>query len=292
VASTSTSTKFSPALGWRIAAYEPDKSLKLPQGITLSEIEGANGQGLTTADRMTLYWREEGEDDSCTKSYESCLGHWQPLLAPEMAMAVGNFSTVRRFDGTLQWAFRGKRLYLFDGDYTSGDAYGIGVDPHISVAVVVQDYLPSGVRITTALGRGYILTIGDGAALYERHPFEFRWGARGSHDGFRNAYWRGKLLGTQGCDAACLKVWHPFTAPRNAQGSGYWEVVSRPDGSKQWAYRGYVLYTYSGDKKPGDVNGSNLYDIVSGDKGRYSMQAAGGGHESGSGLFWHVANPY
>jgi predicted lipoprotein with Yx(FWY)xxD motif len=284
---------FSPAPGWHIVPFEPEQSLQIPNGIATSEVEGADGRALTDAAGFTLYVRIKGKDESCPANhYQACFDHWHALRAPQMAMPVGDFSIVHESDGTPQWAFRGKRLYRSDADNAAGDANGIGADTHMEVALVSRDFMPAGVRISSEPGRGYILTTGNGVALYERHIYKYMWGGRNSHDGFRNAYADGKLLGIRGCDAKCLTTWHPFKAPQDAQASGYWEVASLPDGSKQWIYRGYALYTYTGDKKPGDVNGSNLYDIVVGDHSRYSMSDAGGGYASGAGLFWHVANPY
>ena len=55
--------------------------------------------------------------------------------------------------------------------------------------------------------------------------------------------------------------WTPYYAPDNAQSQGYWTVYTRDDGKKQWAYMGYALYTYAGDKKPGDMLGHDTYDM-------------------------------
>ena len=63
------------------------------------------------------------------------------------------------------------------------------------------------------------------------------------------------------CDAECRKIWHPYPAPADAQPSGYWGVAILPDGTKQWTYKDFALYTYDGDKKPGDMTGENIYDI-------------------------------
>lgn len=48
-------------------------------------------------------------------------------------------------------------------------------------------------------------------------------------------------------DEACTKKWPPFLAPANAKPSGDWTLVTRPDGAKQWAFRGKPLYTNADD---------------------------------------------
>ena len=39
-------------------------------------------------------------------------------------------------------------------------------------------------------------------------------------------------------------------------------MLARADGSKQWAYKGYALWTYDGDKKPGDMTGHDATDVI------------------------------
>ena len=286
------SKKFSPAEGWRIAAYEPLKSMLLPYGMDLKEVMGANGYALVdTTNGLTLYAANH-EELTCNQG-ASCFDGWQPVHAPRMAVPVGEFSIVRGLDGSPQWAFRDEPLFRFDGDYAPGDANGIGADRRMTVARVNRHFMPPSVQISKTPGRDYILTTDEGMSLYERHQYDYWWGGRTSHQGFRTAYQNGKALGLKGCDDLCLKEWRPFEAPEDARPSGgYWEVATRSDGSKQWVYRGHVLYTYVNDRKPGDVNGSNLTDIVVGDTGRYSLSEVGGGRESGAGLYWHVVHPY
>lgn len=63
------------------------------------------------------------------------------------------------------------------------------------------------------------------------------------------------------CNDACIKLWPAATAAANAKPEGNFTVLSRDDGSKQWAYNGKPLYTYSADKKAGDKNGDNFKDV-------------------------------
>ncbi len=63
------------------------------------------------------------------------------------------------------------------------------------------------------------------------------------------------------CNDACIKLWPAATAAANAKPEGNFTVISRDDGSRQWAYNGKPLYTYSGDKKAGDKNGDNFRDV-------------------------------
>jgi predicted lipoprotein with Yx(FWY)xxD motif len=47
------------------------------------------------------------------------------------------------------------------------------------------------------------------------------------------------------CNDKCAETWVPvYPTDRNAKDMGDWTVVSRFDGSKQWAYKGKPLYTF------------------------------------------------
>jgi predicted lipoprotein with Yx(FWY)xxD motif len=42
---------------------------------------------------------------------------------------------------------------------------------------------------------------------------------------------------------------------------GDWTVVTRDDGSKQWAYKNKPLYTWVKDSKPGDTTGEGFNNV-------------------------------
>jgi predicted lipoprotein with Yx(FWY)xxD motif len=68
------------------------------------------------------------------------------------------------------------------------------------------------------------------------------------------------------CNGPCAKNWPPLVAT-SASGPTDWTVVTRDDGSKQWAYVGKPLYTWAKDSKPGDTTGDGFNNV------------------------WHVAHP-
>ncbi|ANN65728.1 hypothetical protein [Bordetella bronchialis] len=74
--------------------------------------------------------------------------------------------------------------------------------------------------------------------------------------------------GKSNCNGQCAANWPPLAAGTDAKASGKWTVITRDDGSKQWAYGGMPLYTFKKDTKPGDATGDG----------------AGGGT-------WHIAKP-
>jgi predicted lipoprotein with Yx(FWY)xxD motif len=212
-------------------------------------------------------------------------------------MPVGDFSIVTRSDGSRQWAYKGRPLYAYAGDQLRGDVHGTGVDKQWQVAALTQDFRPAGVGVTTLDGYGDAMSL-RGMTLYGSYMFEHRIGGRNQRDDFtHNSYKKGKELGANGClDAHCLQLWRPFLAPADAQPDGWWEPITRADGSKQWAYKGFAMYTYAGDKTPGDHSGQAVYDYVNPDGTYPNFQ-----REmlfvkitqvlAGAGVYWNIAHP-
>lgn len=66
-------------------------------------------------------------------------------------------------------------------------------------------------------------------------------------------------------NAACLQAWHPVrpaAAGASASGSvGSLASVKRPDGTAQLTYTGMPLYTFAGDRQPGDAKGQGFKDV-------------------------------
>lgn len=56
-----------------------------------------------------------------------CLRDWTPLAAPLTAVPRGEWSVMRRDDGSPQWTYKGHPLYTFVKDAKAGDTNGDGV---------------------------------------------------------------------------------------------------------------------------------------------------------------------
>ena len=69
------------------------------------------------------------------------------------------------------------------------------------------------------------------------------------------------------CDGACAAQWQPVSASSDANKIGDWTPFRRSDNTMQWGYKDRPVYTYRGDKQPGQTNGS------------------------GAGGVWHVLTP-
>ena len=67
--------------------------------------------------------------------------------------------------------------------------------------------------------------------------------------------------GKSNCNGPCAVNWPPLAAGADAKPSGAWTVVTRDDGSKQWAYKGQPVYTWIKDQKPGDKTGDGVNKV-------------------------------
>ena len=67
--------------------------------------------------------------------------------------------------------------------------------------------------------------------------------------------------GKSACNGPCAQLWPPVAPQASDTATGDWSIVTRDDGSKQWAYKGWPLYTYAKDAKPGDKSGDKFKDV-------------------------------
>jgi predicted lipoprotein with Yx(FWY)xxD motif len=249
---------YSPKQGWRRAAYTPEKTVAMPPAVELDGLAIANGFGLVeAASHLTVYTAPPSHALS---------SDWRPLRASVLALPVGEFSVVKRkADGTRQWLYRGEALYTYAGDYAPGEVTGIfSGDKSVHAALVYRNFIPSGITVGHYLGRGPLMTTAKGMTLYTVARYELQYGGRETRTGYLVSYNDVKEQGTVGCQGDCTMSWKPVLAPADAQAWGFWELVTRPDGSKQWAFKGSPIYTYVGDKKPGDIQSNNRHVVVYG----------------------------
>ncbi len=81
------------------------------------------GKVYTDEKGMTLYTfdKDEANKSNC---YDECAKNWPPYLAAADAKAEGEWTLVDRTDGTKQWAYEGKPVYLWVKDTKPGDVTG------------------------------------------------------------------------------------------------------------------------------------------------------------------------
>jgi predicted lipoprotein with Yx(FWY)xxD motif len=98
---------------------------------------------------------------------------------------------------------------------------------------------PAGV-VLKEHGHGWVLVDKDGMSLYttvkDQEP------------------------GKSACNDQCAAIWPPLKADDAdaAKATGDWSIITRADGSKQWAFGGQPVYRYSRDVSPGDSYGNDV----------------------------------
>jgi predicted lipoprotein with Yx(FWY)xxD motif len=70
-----------------------------------------------------------------------------------------------------------------------------------------------------------------------------------------------KVPGKSACNGPCATLWPPLMASASDQTKGDWSVITRDDGSRQWAYKGKPVYFYQADKAAGDKTGDNFRNV-------------------------------
>ena len=118
---------------------------------------------------------------------------------------------------------------------STGNGTGNGNNPGTSIAV----------RSSASVGN--YLVSADGRTLYY---FGLDLPGAGGHAPVSN------------CSGSCVALWPIFhvdapTLPAGLNAADFGELV-RPDGVKQTTYKGWPLYFFADDSRPGDTNGDNL----------------------------------
>jgi predicted lipoprotein with Yx(FWY)xxD motif len=242
---------------WHTLTIKPD-DISLPAGFAVREVAEAGGRALVDHRGVTLYTfiGKSGKGAQSSLSRE-----WTPVSAAAIANPTGDFSIMRSVAGGSQWAYKGKPLYLYSHDVAPNEAKGVGASPAMAAALVARNFMPADVVVRTNPGQGTILATASGTTLYMLDGFRYQVGTHHTRDASRGVPATGRLIGTRGCENECLHVRRPFVAPADAAPSGHWTILTRDDGTRQWAYRGYALYTFTGDRKPGDMLGNDVYQV-------------------------------
>lgn len=86
---------------------------------------GAKGKMLTDSKGMTLYtFAKDAKGKSACNG--PCAGNWPPLMAAAGDKGGKGYSQIKRDDGSMQWAYKGKPLYTWKKDEKPGDTTGDG----------------------------------------------------------------------------------------------------------------------------------------------------------------------
>ncbi|MGX4688331.1 SCO0930 family lipoprotein [Streptomyces sp. JNUCC 63] len=210
------------------------------------------GKVVTDSAGMTLY-RFDADTAEPPKSNcdGDCATAWPPVPAGDATAGAGVdkalLGEVTRSDGTKQLTIGGWPAYRYAKDTQAGETRGQGVnDKWFALA-------PDGKKASLAslpglsvkkTELGDIIVDKNGMTVY-RFTKDQAW-----------------PKSVSACTGSCLEKW-PAVAPvaeNDVKGIVKKGLMpfTRPDGVKQMSIGCWPIYTFSGDKKPGDVNGQGV----------------------------------
>ncbi|MEZ8080488.1 hypothetical protein [Enterovibrio norvegicus] len=178
---------------------------------------------------------------------DGCAAKWPPLLAdqankPLFAEEEG-FSTIRRADGSKQWAKDGQPLYRWIKDKKRGDISGAGIKGVWPLARADDVSLK-----LYNTGKTRILVDENNFTLYTFDK---------------------DMDGKSVCYGDCAVKWPPalVSSTITSQGidslsfTGGFGITERTDGTYQWMHNNQPLYLWFKDKKPGDTTGDGVKNV-------------------------------
>jgi predicted lipoprotein with Yx(FWY)xxD motif len=120
-----------------------------------------------------------------------------------------------------------------------GSSTSSGSNTSSAAAPASSGAVSSSALKTTTIGGAAVLTNGKGFTLYWFVP---------------------DTSTKSNCNGSCATYWPPVKGPATAGAgvTGKLATITRSDGSLQATYNGHPLYTYVGDKAPGQAKGNGL----------------------------------
>ncbi|WP_318200071.1 SCO0930 family lipoprotein [Streptomyces sp. SCL15-4] len=211
------------------------------------------GEVLTDGSGLTLYrFDKDTADPPKTNCAGDCATTWPPVPADDATAGAGVdkalLGEVTRADGSKQLTIGGWPAYRYAKDVNAGDVNGQGVGgTWFALAPTGKKAEPSdrpGLSVREDPELGEIVVDRDGMTVY-RFMKDKAWPKSVSN-----------------CTGACLEKW-PAVAPVAADDT---EGVkkkglmpfTRPDGTRQMTVNCWPVYTFTGDKAPGDTNGQGV----------------------------------
>jgi predicted lipoprotein with Yx(FWY)xxD motif len=234
-----------------------------PVSVNAADVAGI-GSVLTDQTGKTLYvFSQDTKNPPASKCLAQCAESWPPLLATGDLRGKGVdpalLGTVTRPEGTKQVTIAEQPVYTYAGDTSPGQATGQGIQNAwfavtplgtrtgvpAAPAAPGNTVVPASVIAKDIPGFGPALTNQDGMTLYLFTK-------------------DGKNPPKSTCGGSCAKKWPPLLTAKgkdiNVTGVD-WDLVgmvARDDGSMQVTVGGWPVYLFTGDKKPGEVNGHGV----------------------------------
>ncbi|MCY4565093.1 MAG: hypothetical protein OXE40_11545 [Gammaproteobacteria bacterium] len=197
---------------------------------------------------------------------------WLPVSAPELARPGDEFTIVDRADGSRQWAFRGQALYRPRADLPRHRIQRI-VESGRWQPLVFQPARPRPEFVTMHMSVpeiGWVYGDAEDQTLYVFYCFDRAPDGLHCDEPGDAAAHRSAVCGT---GEQCAREWRPVSARPDQLAKGNWGVAdvphppfADPTGAygegvptvRAWTWFGRPVYTFAGDRIPGDVLGHTI----------------------------------
>jgi len=237
---------------------------RIPPGFAVKTTTA--GRLLTTDKNFSVYAYDQDTPDT-SMCHADCARTWVPVTAPAMAQAQGEWSIIERSPGVRQWSFRQQPLYTNVLDPRSWSVEGSDVPGWSNVYTQLAPSVPENFTVQDTLV-GQVLADSRGMTIYTYVCGDDSVDQLSCEHPDDTQVYRLAMCGG-GDPGKCLKSWPYVRADIGTlSDSRAWSVINidpktghraaaeQADAFSVWAYRDRPVYTYGGDRQPGDVNGA------------------------------------
>ncbi len=224
------------------------------------------GRIVLTEAKFSIYTsdRDGAEKSNCAGA---CAQTWVPVTAGATAQPQGEWTIFERAPGVRQWAFRKKPVYTYAKDVDTVSQQGGDVAGWHNVYMQVMPPLPKGFGLmNNEVGEAIVSPDGKTVYTYQCGD-DSKDQLACDHPGAPQVY-RFAVCGGGNVER-CLRRWPYIPAAADAvSGSRSWSVMwinpktgrhaakGEAGAISVWAFRARPVFTFEGDKEPGDINGN------------------------------------
>jgi predicted lipoprotein with Yx(FWY)xxD motif len=235
--------------------------VNIPPGFNMVRV--ATGHMLVDHDGQSVYtWDNDRPNKSNCDA--ACQTEWKPVLAPEFAETTSEWTKIERSPGIKQWAFRKKPLYTHIADHKQRSYEGSDVPGWHNVYTQHAPAPPKEFTVQDTRS-GQVLADARGMTIYVYTCADDALDQLGCDTPDTTQAYRLAVCGGGDADR-CLKTFPPVLAAADAKSTsrswstididaktGHFAKAGAPGALHVWAYRGRPVYTFSGDRMPGDI---------------------------------------
>jgi len=221
---------------------------------------------LLTTNRNDSVYAYDGDTADASNCRDECERKFRPLTAPALAGAFGEWTIIERSPGVRQWAFRGEPLYAYTLDEHSWSQQGSDEPGWRNVYTQEAPPYPSSFTVQPTIV-GDVLADARGMTIYIYYCGDDSQDQLSCDHPDDTQVYRLAMCGG-GDPSRCRDFWPYVEAGDGEIGrSRTWSVISidpatghkaEPGDARAirvWAYRDRPVYTYAGDREPGDTHG-------------------------------------